>query len=60
MGGWEEDLQSPMGGSIKVLIRTQGERFKAPKDDEGCSRGKPELVAFPSSGLIAERDLTET
>lgn len=46
-----------MGGSIKVLIRTQGERFKVLQDDEGRSNGKPELIAFPSSRLIAERDL---
>lgn len=58
MGWWEEDFEIPTGGSIKVLIRTQGERFKVLKDDEGCSTGKPEPIAFPSSGLIAERDLT--
>lgn len=49
-----------MGGSIKVLIRTQGERVKVLQDDEGPStrRGEPELIVFPSSRLIAEKDLT--
>lgn len=47
-----------MGGSIKVLIRTQGERFKVLQDDEGRSDGKPEPIVFPSSRLIAEKDLT--
>lgn len=41
-----------------VLIRTQGERFKVLQDDEGCSNEKPELIVFPSSRLIAARDLT--
>lgn len=50
--------QPPMGGSIRVLIRTQGERFKVLQDDEGRSNEKPELIVFPSSRLIAARDLT--
>lgn len=54
-GGWERGIQIPVGGSIKVLIRTQGERFKVLQDDEGHSNGKPELIAFPSSRLIAEK-----
>lgn len=51
-------MKIPMGGSIKVLIRTQGERFKVLQDDKGRSNGKPELISFRSSRLIAERDLT--
>lgn len=44
-----------MGGSIRVLIRTQGERFKVLRDDEGHSNEKPELIVFPSSRLIAAK-----
>lgn len=59
LGGWERGHpRPPVGGSIKVLIRTQGERFKVVQDDEGRSDGKPELIVFPSSRLIAEKDLT--
>lgn len=50
----------PRGGSIKVLIRTQGERFKVLQDEEGGSDGKPERIIFPSSRLIAVKDLTQT
>lgn len=50
-------FRSPEGGSIKVLIRTQGERLKVVRD-EGCSNRKLELIVFPSSRLIAVRDLT--
>ncbi|KAI9543951.1 hypothetical protein NQZ68_005000 [Dissostichus eleginoides] len=57
-GGWEPGIQIPEGRSINVLIRTQGERFKVLQDDEGRSDGKPELIVFPSSRLIAEKDLT--
>lgn len=45
-----------MGCGINVLIRTRGGRFKVLRDDEGRSTGKPELIVFPSSRLIAERD----
>lgn len=44
-----------MGGSIKVLMRTQGERFKVLQDDEGRSDEKPEPIVFPSSRVIAEK-----
>lgn len=57
-GGWEWGIQLPMGGSINVLIRTHGGRLKVLQDDEGGSDGKLELIVFPSSRLIAERDLT--
>ena len=57
-GGGERGIQSPAGRSIKVLIRTQGDRFKVLQDDEGRSDGKPELLVLPSSRLIAEKDLT--
>ncbi|KAI4802072.1 hypothetical protein KUCAC02_019931, partial [Chaenocephalus aceratus] len=59
-GGGEPGIQIPEGGSINVLIRTQGERFKVLQDDEGRSDGKPELIVFSSSRLIAEKDLTRT
>lgn len=48
----------PMGGSINVLIRAQGGRIKVLWDDKGRSDEKPEMIVFPGSRLIAERDLT--
>lgn len=38
--GGKRGIQIPAGRSIKVLIRTQGERFKVLQDDEGRSNGE--------------------